>query len=147
MMKKETLQTELKEAMRAGDERRRDVLRMLLAAIKQKEVDSGQTLDEEELRAVLARQAKQRREAIADAEQAGRDELAQAERAELNIIEEYLPPQLSREEIRTRAQGVIDELGAGDVQDMGQVMGRLMPQLKGQADGSEVSDVVRKLLQ
>lgn len=146
-MNKEGLQAELKEAMRAGDERRRNVLRMLLAAIKQEEVDSGQTLDEEGLQVVLVRQAKQRREAIADAEQAGRDDLAQAERAELKIIEEYLPPKLSREEIRARAQDVIDELGAGDMQAMGQVMGRLMPQLKGQADGREVSDVVRELLQ
>ncbi len=132
--------------MRAGDERRRDVLRLLLAAIKQEEVDGGRPLDEEGVQRVLARQAKQRRETIADAKKAGRRAMAAQEQAELAIIEEYLPEMMDRDEIRAVATQVIAGMEVTGLKDMGRVMGRLMPQLQGKAEGHVVSDVVRRLL-
>lgn len=132
--------------MRSGEAERRDVLRLLVAAIKQEEVDQRQTLEDSQVQEVLVKQAKQRRESIVDAEQAGRPDLAEAEQRELTIIEEYLPQQMSRDEVEAVARQVIEELGVQDMKSMGQVMGRLMPQLKGQADGRVVSDVVRELL-
>ena len=146
MSTKEQLQNDLAEAMRAGDQRRRDVLRLLLAAIKQEAVDGGRPLSDEDVQRVLARQAKQRRETIADAEQAGRQEMIAREQAELAIIEEYLPEMMDRDEIRTAASQVIDDMEVTGIKDMGRVMGRLMPQLQGKAEGHVVSGVVRQLL-
>lgn len=143
---KEQLQRDVAEAMRSGDSGRRDVLRLLLAAVKQEEVDQRHSLDDSEVQEVLLKQAKQRRESIADAEQAGRADLVEAEQKELAIIEDYLPRQMSREEVEAVARQVVEELGVRDMKGMGQVMSRLMPQLKGQADGRVVSDVVRGLL-
>jgi uncharacterized protein YqeY len=93
------------------------------------------------------KQAKQRKESIADAEAADRGDLVAREQEELQIIHSYLPKLMTEEEIRTIATGVIEELGADGMGDMGRVMGRLMPQLKGNADGRVISDVVRNLLQ
>jgi uncharacterized protein YqeY len=143
---KERLRQDLADAMRSGETERRDVLRLLVAAIKQEEVDQRQTLEDAQVQEVLVKQAKQRRESIADAERAGRADLVEAEERELAIIEEYLPQQMSRDEVEAAARQVIDELGVQDMKGMGQVMSRLMPQLKGQADGRVVSDVVRDLL-
>ena len=147
MLLKEQLRADLKQAMISGDQKRRDVIRLLLAAIKQVEVDSGHELDDAAVQSLLAKQAKQRRESIAFSERAGRDDLVAEERAELQIIESYLPEMMSREEIAALAQKVIAETGAASMKDMGKVMGRLMPQLKGQADGQLVNTVVRSLLQ
>lgn len=144
---KEQLLQDVKTAMRAGDTDRRDTLRMLLAAIKQTEVDDKTELDDAGVQSVLTKQAKQRRESIADYEKAGREELAANEKAELAVIEAYLPKMMSREEISELAQGIIAELGVDSPRGMGQVMGRLMPQVKGQADGRLVNEVVRTLLQ
>lgn len=141
------LQSDMAEAMRQGDSERRDVLRMLLAAIKQVEIDNRAPLDDAGVQEVIARQAKQRRESIADAEQAGRTDLAAQEAAELVIIASYLPQMLNREEIESLAAQVIADLSVTDVKGMGQVMGRLMPQVKGKADGRLVNEVVRDLLQ
>lgn len=146
MFTKEQLQNDLAEAMRAGEQRRRDVLRLLLAAIKQEEVDGGHPLSEEEVQRVMAKQAKQRRETIADAERAGRQEMAAREQDELEIIEGYLPEMMDRDDIRAAATQVIDDMEVAGIQDMGRVMGRLMPQLQGKAEGHVVSDVVRQLL-
>ena len=143
---REQLREELAEAMRSRDAQRRDVIRMLLAAVKQADVDEGKPLSEAEVQAVLVKQAKQRRESIADAETAGRGALAEAEKEELAIIEDYLPQMMGREEIRALAAQVIADLGVTDMSGMGQVMGRLMTQLRGQADGQVVSGVVRDLL-
>ena len=144
---KERLYADMTAAMRGSDSGRRDTLRMLLAAIKQTEVDDQVTLDDAGVQAVLSRQAKQRRESIADYEKAGRAELATAEKAELAIIESYLPQMMGRDEIASLAAAVIAELGTTDMNGMGQVMGRLMPQVKGRADGRLVNEVVRELLQ
>ena len=147
MSLKETLQADLEEAMREGDATKRDTLRMLLAAIKQVEKDDQLVLDDEAVQKVLVRQAKQRKESIADAERAGRTDLIAEEEAELAIIEAYLPQMLSQDEIRDMAAQVIDEQGASGMQDMGRVMGQLMPRLQGRADGKLTSQIVRELLQ
>ncbi len=144
---RDQLNTDLVAAMRQGDKFKRDTIRMLLAAIKQVEIDQQTELDDDGLLAVLNKQAKQRRESIRDAEKADRPDLIVEEQKELDLIESYLPQMMSADEIRPIASDVISDIGAEDLQDMGNVMSRVMPQLKGQADGRLVSDVVRELLQ
>lgn len=148
---KQRLQDDLKAALRAGDERRKSVIRMALAAITNAEIEKGRQsgeieLDQDELVAVLQKQAKQRRETIEELEGVERPDLLAAEREELAILEEYLPEQLSREEIADEARKVIEEVGATGMRDMGPVMGRLMSKLKGRVDGHTVNEVVRELL-
>ena len=144
---RERLHADLTTAMRGGDAQRRDVLRMVLAAIQQTEVDSRKTLDEDGLQDVLRKQLKLRQESIADFEKAGRPKEVERELTESAIIEAYLPKMMTREEIEQLAKGVIEELGVTDAKSMGQVMGRLMPHVKGRADGRVVNNVVRGLLQ
>jgi uncharacterized protein YqeY len=144
---KERMQADVAAAMRSGETDKRDTLRLLLAAIKQAEIDGRVTLDDAGVQAVLAKQAKQRRESVAEYEKAGRAGLAASEQAELELIESYLPQMMSREEIRELATQVIGDLGVVDLKGIGQVMGRLIPQLKGKADGRLVNEVVRELLQ
>ena len=146
MSLKEQLQTDMVDAMRSGDVEKRDTLRYVMSAIKQVEVDERRELTEEDVVAVLKKQAKQRRESIADYEAAGREDLVHEEKAQLALIESYLPAQMSREEIAVAAAEVIAELGAEGPQSTGQVMGQLMPRLKGMADGRLVNEVVRELL-
>jgi uncharacterized protein YqeY len=147
MTLKEQLRLDMADAMRTGDNEKRDTLRLLLAAIKQVEVDEQQSLDDAGVQTVLAKQAKQRRESIADYERAGRADIADREIAELVIIESYLPQMMSREEITEIANRTIADLGADGPKDTGRVMGSLMPQVKGKADGRLVSEIVRELLQ
>lgn len=146
MTLKEQVQQDRIAAMREGNTVRRNALALLLAAIKQEEVDSQIALDDEGVRSVLLKQAKQRRESIADYEKAGRAEMAAGEQAELEIIESYLPKQMGRAEVEAIAAAIIAELGVTDAKGMGQVMGKLMPQVKGKADGRLVNEVVRDLL-
>lgn len=134
------------EAMRAGDELRKETLRFLRAALKSAQIDKRAPLTEEEIWEVIKRQAKQRRESIEQFRKGNRDDLAAKEEAELAIIESYLPAQLSREEIEALARQVIAEVGAASPRDLGKVMGKLMPQVKGRADGRLVNEVVRALL-
>jgi hypothetical protein len=148
---KQQLQNDLKEAIRARDTRRKTVIRMALAAVTNAEVEQGiQTgeseLDEADVIAVLQKAAKQRHETIEELEGADRPDLLAEEKAELAILEDYLPQMLSREEIVQEAQQVIDEVGATGMRQMGPVMGRLMSKLKGRADGHMVNKVVRELL-
>lgn len=146
MSLKEQLAAELKVAMRAGDVGRRDTIRLLQAAIKQQEIDRQVTLDDAGVTAVLQKQAKQRRESMVDYEKAGRPELAAEEQAQLTIIETFLPQMLSRDEVETVARQVIADLGVTDAKGVGQVMARLMPKMKGKADGRLVNEIVRDLL-
>jgi uncharacterized protein len=143
---KDRLRNDMADAMRSGDQQRRDLLRMLIAAVKQEEIDSGQPLADAGVQAVLQRQAKQRRESIADARSADRADLVAQEEAELALIEQYLPQMMSRDEIRQLAAQTIADLNATGVKSMGRVMGQLMPRLQGKAEGHVVSDVVRELL-
>jgi uncharacterized protein YqeY len=148
---KEQLQDDLKNALRAGDEQRKRVIRMALAAITNAEIEQAMKSDQAELNegdivAVLQKQAKQRRETIEELEGVDRPDLLSVEREELAILETYLPEQLSRDEIAEEARGVIEEVGATGMRDMGPVMGRLMSRLRGRADGHLVNEVVRELL-
>lgn len=147
MSLKETLQQDRVAAMKSGDTEKRNTLGLLLAAIKQEEIDNQTTLDDTAVQALLTKQAKQRRESIADYEKAGNPEMAASEQAELTLIESYLPQQMGRDEIMAIAAEIVAELGVTDAKGMGQVMGKLMPRLKGQADGRLVNEVVRELLQ
>jgi hypothetical protein len=147
---KERLQADLAAAMRAGDLERRDTLRLLLAAVQQDEVDRRVALNDEGVAHVLSRQAKQRRESIADAQKASRPEMVVAEEAELDIIQsylaDYLPAMLSADEIRAEAQAMIQQVGASKPGDVGRVMAQLIPRLKDKADGRLVNQIVRELL-
>lgn len=126
---------------------RRNTIRMLEAAIKNAEIDKrGQALAEADILAILQRQVKQRRESIEQFRQGGREDLAEQEELEIGIIEHYLPAQLSRDEIEARARAVIEQVGAAGPGDRGKVMGMLMRELRGEADGSIVNAVVGELL-
>jgi uncharacterized protein len=143
---KEQLTQDTIAAAKAGDNPKRDVLRMMQAAIKQVEVDERITVDDAGVQQILTKQAKQRRESMAEYEKGGRDDLVAQEAYELKIIEAYLPQMMSREEIEVLVKQAIAATGASSPKDMGQVMGKLMPQVKGKADGRLVNDVVRELL-
>ncbi len=143
---KARLQQALKAAMMSKDIVRRDVIRMIMSAIKQVEVDTRRDLTPDEVYAVLQKEAKTRRESIEEKEKAGRAAAAEDERRELAILEEFLPQQLSREQIAALVREVIAQTGAAGPRDMGKVMGVLMPKVKGMADGKLVNDVVRELL-
>jgi len=146
MHPKEQIQLDLKESMKSGDTKRREVLRLMMAAFKQVEVDKRIELSENDTIGILMTEAKKRREAIEEMDRAGRTELAAGERYELGIIETYLPKQLSREDIEALARQAIQEAGASSPKDMGNVMKVLMPRLKGQADGKTVNSIVQELL-
>ncbi|MFW5709262.1 MAG: GatB/YqeY domain-containing protein [Chloroflexota bacterium] len=140
------LQAALKDAMKNKDNARRDVIRQLSSAIKQAEVDTQQELNAEDVVDILQKEAKRRRESIADYEKAGRDDLVQAEQFELTVIEDFLPRQFSEEEITAIVKEVIAEVGAESAKDMGKVMGPVMARVRGQADGKLVNKVVREQL-
>jgi len=143
---KEKLQSDLKDAMRKRDEVRKGTLRLALAAITNAEVAQRRELDDPDVLAVLSKEAKQRQESIEEFRRGGRDDLVAQEEAELAVLQTYLPQQLSREEIVARATAIIETLGATGVGQMGPVMKSLMQELRGQADGKLVNQVVRELL-
>lgn len=143
---KTQLNDALKEAMKNKDNARRDVLRGLLSAIKQVEIDSRKDLTPEETLAVLQKEAKKRRESIDEAERVGRGDIAESEKYELTAIEAFLPRQLTYDEVKAIAQEIVTQVGATTAKDQGKVMGPLMGRLKGQADGKLVNQVVRELL-
>jgi uncharacterized protein YqeY len=142
---------DLKDAMRQQDVRRKTAIRSVIAAIKQAETEldaSGNRmiLGEGDILAIIAKQAKQRQESIDEFRPAGREDLAAEEEAELAILQTYLPQQLTQEEIEARARQVIANVAATGPRDMGKVMGPLMAELRGRADGKLVNRVVRELL-
>jgi len=143
---KEQLQAALKEAMINKDNLRRDVIRGLVSAVKQVEIDSQKTLNAEDTVAVLQKEAKKRRESIDEAIKVGRSEIADQEKIELAIIEGFLPTQLSREQVATIVQETIVQTGVTSPKEIGKLMGALMPKVKGLADGKLVNEVVRELL-
>ena len=144
------LAEDLKQAMKAKDAVRLRTIRSLRAAIKEKEIaerHGGEAhLADDVYLAVLQKQAKQRRDAIEQFEQAGRDDLVAKEREELDIIEAYLPKQLGDDEIRSVVEAVVAATGASSMRDMGKVMGAAMQQLKGRADGRRINEIARELL-
>jgi len=143
---KQELQTALKDAMRNKDKDRRDVIRFIQSAVKQVEVDEQTELDDDEIMQILQKEAKKRREAIAELEEAGREEMAEQEKYELTVIEDFLPKQLSEEELKPIVQSAIDETGATSMRDMGDIMKIVMPKVQGRADGRQVNAIVKELL-
>lgn len=143
---REEIQSDIKEAMKAKDNETRDTLRLIAAAIKQADVDGGSALDDAAVLSLVMKQAKQRRESISEYEKAGRQDLSEPEKKELAIIERYLPKMMDADEIRVLAVAVVADVGATSPKEMGAVMGKLMPQVKGKADGKLVNQVVRELL-
>jgi len=137
---------DLKDAMRSGDQRRKLAIRAVRAAITNAEIERRRSLTEDEILALIAKEVKQRRESIVQFRKGGREDLVAQEQAEIEALEKYLPRQLSPEEIRAEAQRVIAEVGATGPRDMGRVMGKLMPAMRGRADGRQVSQIVRELL-
>jgi uncharacterized protein YqeY len=146
MSLKERLAADLKDAMRQHEQTRRDTLRMALAALHNAEIEARGELDEDAALAVLAKEAKTRRESIVEFQKGGRQDLVDKETAELEFISAYLPQQLSRDEIVEAARQVIQETGAAGPKDIGKVMPALMQRLQGRADGRLASEVVRELL-
>lgn len=146
MTLKDKLSDDLKQAMREQDENRKVALRLLRAAIVNEEVEKGHPLDDAEVQAVALRQARQRREAIEAFRAGGREDLAAAEEAQLQVLQAYLPQQMSREEVEQAARESIARVGAKGPADIGAVMRDLMPRLKGRAEGSLANQVVKELL-
>jgi uncharacterized protein len=143
---KEQLQAALKEAMINKDNVRRDVIRGLLSAVKQVEIDGQKILNAEDTVVILQKEAKKRRESIDEAIKVNRSEIADQEKLELAIIEGFLPTQLSRDEVKTIVQETIAQTGVTSPKEIGKLMGALMPKVKGLADGKLVNEVVRELL-
>lgn len=137
---------DMKNAMRAGDKAKLGTVRLILAAIKQVEVDTRTDLDDQEVITLLDKMQKQRRESITQFEAANRTDLADKEKQELEIIQVYLPEQLSPEDIGTMLTEAITETGASSMRDMGKVMAILKPKLQGRADMSAVSAQLKSLL-
>ena len=146
MIQKADLEAELKNAMRARDRLRLDALRMVLTTIKLAEVDKKGPLEDTDIANILMKEIKSLNETIEDAKRAEREDLIEPLETKISILEEYLPAGLSEEEIRSLIAVTIQETGAASVQQMGMVMGKLIPQTKGRADGKLVSKLVREML-
>lgn len=148
-MTKQDLKNQLKQAMLAKDELKTSVLRFILSGITYYEINkggAGYEATEEDVMAVITKEAKQRKDSITEFEKAGRQELADKEKAELSVIESYLPAQMSEEEVKKLVAEAVTSTGATSAQDMGKVMGALMPKVKGKADGQLVSRLVKEAL-
>ena len=146
MSLKEQITDDMKTAMRARETDRLGTIRLLLAAIKQREVDERITLDDAAVTAVIDKMIKQRKDSISQFEAAGRDDLVAKENAELVVLSAYMPAQLSADEVAAEVQAAIAQTGAAGPQDMGKVMGVLKPKLAGRADMTAVSAQVKAAL-
>lgn len=143
---KQRITDDVKQAMRAKDKERLGTLRLITAAIKQKEVDERIELDDNAVLAVLDKMAKQYRDSIQQYRDAGRDDLVEKESRELNIVTEYLPEQLNDTDLEALIKNAIEETGATGMADMGKIMGVLKPKVQGRADMGAVSAKVKALL-
>jgi len=143
---KEQLNEDMKQAMRAKDKNRLSAIRMVRGAVRDKEINSKVELDDDGVLEVIASQIKKRKDALEQLRKSNRDDLVDAEMEQINVLQDFLPAQLSMEEIEAAVTGAIEELGATSMRDMGKVMGTLVPQLRGKADNSVVSQIVRQKL-
>ncbi|HUD44609.1 MAG TPA: GatB/YqeY domain-containing protein [Patescibacteria group bacterium] len=148
-MTKQDLQNQLKQSMLAKTAEKTSVLRMLISAITYFEIQkggAGYEASEEDVMAVIQKEAKQRKDSIEEYTKAGRTDLVDKEQSELDLLQTYLPAQMSEEEIKTLVEKAVEQTKATTIQDLGKVMGVLVPQTKGKADGSIVSRIVREKL-
>ena len=143
---KQKLTDDLRKAIRDRDKLRSSVIRLMMAAIKNAEIAKRAELEEADILGIITKEVRQRKESIEAFKQGNRQDLVAQEEAELVIVKEYLPEQVSRDEIIVAARKVIDEVAAQGPGDKGKVMGKLIPQLKGKADGREINTVVTELL-
>ncbi len=140
------LQKEMKEAMKSGDKEKLSVIRMLISEIKKVQIDSKKELTDQDIIKILQKYAKQRKEAIQQYKKANRPDLAEKEQKELEIVQQYLPQSLSREELEKIIDETISELGASSMKDMGKVMKAVTEKVQGRAEGSVISQIVREKL-
>ena len=147
MSLKDTITADMKDAMRAKDAQRLGTIRMLLAAIKQKEIDEQIVVDDVAVVAIVDKLIKQRKDSIAAYDKAERPDLAAVEHAEMDVLKGYLPQRMSEQEVTAAVQAIVAELGATGPGDMGKVMGAVKTQLAGKADMSQVSAAVKAALQ
>ena len=145
-MLKEKLQQEMKEALKSGDSQKRTLLGMVLSAVKNKEIEKRNELNDDDVIAVISSEIKKRKDAVAQFEKGGRPELAEGERKEAEMLMAYMPEQMSEEEIRTEVKKAIVETGAKDIKEMGKVIGAVMAKVKGKADGQMVNRLVKEEL-
>lgn len=143
MSLKETLNNDIKTAMKAKDKETLAVLRMIKTAVQAAEIDKKEDLNAEEELTILAREAKQRRESLAEFVKVGRDELVAKTEAEIEIVERYLPKQLSVEEVKEVIATVAEKIGATTQKEFGKLMGAVMQELKGKADGNVIKEQVK----
>jgi len=147
MNTKNRLENALKDAMRAGDDLQKRTIRMALSTIRLAEIDKGAPIDEAAVFSILQKEIKSRQEAIEEARRANRPDLVESSQAEIVVLQEFLPKQLTMDELEVLAKQAIAEVGATNVREMGQVMKVLVPRLEGRAPGDQASQVVRRLLQ
>ena len=143
---KQKLMGDLKQAMKGGDKMKTSVIRMVMAAIQNAEIAQKSALSDADILGVIAKEARRHEESIESFKQGNRQDLVSQEEAELAILQEYLPQQMTRDEIIAEAQRIIEEVGAQGPGDKGKVMPKLIAQLKGRADGREINAVVTELL-
>ena len=146
MTLQDRIESAMRDAMRARDERRTQTLRMAMSAAHNRQIEAGRALTDEDYVEILGKQVKQRRESIEAFRSGGREAMAANEEAEAAILAEFLPEQLSSDELERIVQAAIAETGASSSADVGKVMGRVVPETKGRADGKALSDLVRRLL-
>jgi uncharacterized protein len=146
MSTKEKLNESMKEAMKSGDDVRKRTVRMVLAAVKQVEVDKRAELDDMAINGLIQKEVKTRREALEEAKKANREDLAAANEAEIKVLEEFLPKAMPAEELRALVQAAITETGAAAPSDMGKVMKAVMPKVAGRAPNDMISAAVKELL-
>ncbi|WP_290771201.1 GatB/YqeY domain-containing protein [Anaerofustis sp.] len=146
MSLKETLLGDLKKAMKEKDNITKSTVTMVRAAILQIEKDNKVELGDEEIIDVVSKQVKQRKDALSEFEKAGREDLVEETKAELNVLMKYLPKQLSKEEVKSIVENAVEKVGAKSVKDMGKIMSEVMPKIKGKADGKLVNEIARELL-
>ena len=143
---KEQLKEDLKSAMKDKDTVRKSVVQLIKAGVLQIEKDNKVTLDDSGVLEVIAKQLKQRRDSLPEYEKSGRDDLIAQLKREMEILMEYLPPQLTEDELRAIVKEAVESTGASSVKDMGKVMAAVMPKTKGRADGKEINRIARELL-
>jgi len=145
-MLKENLEKDLIEAMKQHDDEKTSVLRMIKSALQNKEIEKKQELEDTDVLTLIQSQIKSRRDSIEMYKNGGRDDLAQKEQKEIDILIPYLPEQMSEDDVRMEIKNAITQTGANQISDMGKVMGMVMAKLKGKADGSMISKIVKEEL-